>query len=135
MEKILVALNGRDESWGALAHACSLAKRISARISVLLVVESKAAPLEGSTPIESRSRLELLMAAAEAEGIAISFFITEGRYEDEVINFVHANKITLFIHETTEKMTRAANREPAAALRRLRNKIPCRMEVVVQKNI
>lgn len=134
MEKILVALNGRDEAWGALAHACSLAKRIPARISVLLVMESQAVPLEGQPPIESRNRLELLMAAAEAEGIAISFFITEGRYEDEVINFVNANKITLFIHETTEKTTRAANKEPTAALRRLRHKIPCRMEVVVPRN-
>jgi len=143
MEKILIAINGKDEAWEALSHACSLAGRIPAQISVLLVQATVAPAIHQYKTEETeefRKRLELLLEAAKAEGIAINFFITEGDYEDEVISFIKANKISLFIHEThvsngiREKKRKAADKEPAAALSRLRHRIPCRMEVVVPKN-
>jgi nucleotide-binding universal stress UspA family protein len=142
MEKILVAINGREEAWEALSHACSLAGRIHAQLSLLLVQTPEPAlpPYEIEETGEFRKRLALKIEAAKAEGIAINFFITEGNYEDEVIGFINANRISLFIFETRgsngarDRKKRAADKEPAAVLGRLRHKIPCRMEVVVPKN-
>lgn len=142
MEKILVAINDKEEAWEALSHACSLAERICARVSVLLVrpvARPVPPPYEIEETEEYRKRLELQVESAKAEGIAINFFITEGNYEDEVISFINANGISLFIHETRAghgprgKRIKAANMKPAAILGRLRHKIPCRMEVVVPK--
>ncbi|MBV5343308.1 hypothetical protein JZU68_06755, partial [bacterium] len=64
-----------------------------------------------------------------AEGITINYFLTEGNYEDEVINFVNHHKIALLVHETTEGDARSANKE-SALLRALRHRLTCRMELV-----
>lgn len=131
MEKILVAIDGRFGAWAALSHACSLAKRMQVELNVLLVQ----APISacGSADAELaetvRKRLELLLAGAKTEGLVIHYYMTEGGYEDEVIDFVTHHRITLVVYETRGKDARAAAKD-AVALRALRHRLTCRMEVV-----
>ncbi|MCL2457806.1 MAG: universal stress protein [Desulfobulbus sp.] len=132
MENILVAVDGRHGAWEALSHACSLVKRIQAVLYVLLVMppatgKERAGDESGRQSV--RKRLDLHLATAKAEGLIINYFMTEGQYEDEVINFVNHHKIALLVHETRGKNARSAARD-AAVLRALRHRLTCKMEVV-----
>lgn len=132
MEKILVAIDSRRGAWAALAHACSLAKRIQVEVNVLLITPKSAGKGQGGQGGNAdsvRKRLDLQLASAKAEGIGISFFITEGAYEEEVIDFVNHHKIVLLVHEARGKDARSAARD-AAVLRALRHRLSCKMEVV-----
>lgn len=132
MEKILVAIDSRCGAWAALAHACSLAKRIEVDLNVLLII-----PRSGGTHEDMRDgagesvrkRLELQLASAKAEGIAINYFMTEGAYAEEVINFVNHHKIALLVHETGGRDARSAAKD-AVVLRALRHRLTCKLEVV-----
>ena len=70
--------------------------------------------------------------AAKAEGILINYFIAEGRYEKEVINFVNHNKISLLVHEVNYGDARSANRD-LLFLRSLRHRVACTVEIVSTK--
>jgi nucleotide-binding universal stress UspA family protein len=138
MKKILVAIDGKHAAWGALSHACSLAKRIDIQLNVLLVNPPDRTPLSG-TEIEAtdeiRKKLELLIEAAKREGIMVNYYITEGAYDDEVIGFINNHKIKLLVYETLEGDTRSVSKESAASLRTLRHRVACTIEVVVPKKI
>jgi hypothetical protein len=138
MEKVLVAFHDRhiSQGWEAMAHACSLAKRMHVQLNLLLVTGSgdKSYPMVGDSPTAHiKNRLQLLMETAQSEGITINFFITEGNYEDEVIKFVNHNKISLLVHETCEGDCGTAGGETDSALRTLRHRIGCKMEIVAPK--
>ena len=132
MEKVLVAIDNRSGAWGALAHACSLAKRMRVELNVLLIYPRAAGAETGRSDAHGesvRKRLELQLARAQAEGITINYFMTEGPYVEEVIHFVNHHKIALLVHETGGKDARSAARK-AVALRALRHRLTCTMEVV-----
>jgi hypothetical protein len=138
MKKILVAMNGGSAAWGALSHACSLAKRMAVQLNILLVNSlERTGPSHTHSKIEEkdeiRKKLELLIEAAKAEGIMVNYYITEGNYDDEVIKFINNNKITLLVYEIVEGDTRPANKERAASLRTLRHRVACTIEVVAPK--
>jgi len=135
MEKILVAIDSKHGAWEALSHACSLAKRIDVRLNVLLVIppdRQKLSCTEKEVEEAIKKRLELSVEAAKAEGILINYFIAEGKYEEEVINFVNQNRISLLVHEANDGETRPAGREPFF-LRSLRHRISCTVEIVSTK--
>jgi nucleotide-binding universal stress UspA family protein len=136
MKKILVAIDGGNAAWEALSHACSLAKRIDVQLNVLLVnpPDRKYLPRsEIEVKNEIRKKLGLLIEAAKAEGIKVNYYISEGNYEDEVISFINNNKITLLVYETLEGDMRPAIKESTAALRSLRHRVACTIEVVAPK--
>jgi nucleotide-binding universal stress UspA family protein len=135
MEKILVAIDSRHGAWEALSHACSLAKRIDATLNVLLVVPLKRQKTPGSKKeVEEaiRKRLELSIEAAKAEGIRINYYIAEGKYEEEIINFINHNKTLLLVHEANDRDARSAHRDQIF-LRSLRHRIACTVEIVSTK--
>lgn len=132
MEKILVAIDARRGAWAALSHACSLAKRMEVELNVLLIsprISGQGRGECGEPEPAVRKRLELLLETAKAEGITINYFLTEGAYEDEVINFVNHHKIALLVYETRGRDARSAATD-AVALRALRHRLTCKMEVV-----
>jgi len=136
MEKILIAIDSKHGAWAALAHACSLAKRIDVQLNVLLVIpltKPRLSHAEAEARTHIKKRLELLIEAAKSKGITINYYIVEGNYDDEVINFVNHNKITLLVHETREGDSGPASNEPGASLRSLRHRIECKMEIVAPK--
>jgi len=135
MENILVALSGKHGAWEALSRACSLARRIHVRLNVLLVSPPPMQNLSHSdAELEAtvRQRLELLLEVFKSEGIHINYFVTEGVYEEEVIAFVHNNKVTLLVYEVSEGDARGADRD-SVSLRSIRHRIACRVETVAPK--
>lgn len=104
MERVLVSMNARQGAWEAFSRAISLARRMDARIYALLVLPPRA-ETRGSMDRNIagvRERLELLIEAAKSEKIQIDYFISEGKYEEEVIRFIDQNKITLLVVESSE---------------------------------
>nr|WP_321464420.1 universal stress protein [uncultured Desulfobulbus sp.] len=132
MEKILVAIDARHGAWAALSHACSLAKRMEVELNVLLITPlstGRTGALQNELDSVVKKRLQLLLETAKTEGITVNYFMTEGSYEDEVIDFVNHHKIALLVHETRGKDARSAAKE-AIALRALRHRLHCKVEVV-----
>lgn len=135
MESILVAIDARHGAWEALSHAFSLARRIALQLNILRVKPSAHRALSiGETGLEAaiQERLELQIEVAKAEGIRINYFVTEGSYEDEVIDFVRNNRITLLVCEVCEGDVRGMERE-LASLRSIRHRVTCRVETVFPK--
>ncbi|MDR3043912.1 MAG: universal stress protein [Desulfovibrio sp.] len=128
MERILVGIDERRAHWEALAHGCSLARRIRARLYVLFVNGTRAGASGGAV----RQRLELLVGAAKAEGVPVEYFIAEGGYEDAIVSFVNTHGITLLIHEAAP-IDHAATGHAVSALQALRHRISCRVEIVNPK--
>jgi len=132
MERILVSMNCRNGSWGAWSRAISLARRIDAKLYVLLVLPAsiKGAGIEeNNAPCGTRERLELLIEIAKSEGARIDYFISQGNYEEEVIRFVQQNRITLLIAESPDRDGPHPERD-SAQIRQIQHRIACRVELV-----
>ena len=113
-------------------NRCSLVRRIEAKLFVLLVLNpsdkrNSRSELEQSK--EVRTRLELLLETAKSEGVKIDYFITEGSYEEKVIEFVRENRISLLVLEQNHGEATL----DSAALMAIRHRIACRVEVVAPK--
>ncbi len=136
MERVLVPIDSRYGAWEALSHAHSLAGRLNMELHILLIQPvPKKRVIRASSAIqdEMRKRLMHFIENAKTEGITVNHYVTEGDYTEEVISFAQHNKITLVIHETRNGAIRANGRE-SVAVRTLRHRIPCRMEVVFPKS-
>jgi len=135
MERILVAIDGKQSAWQALSHAFFLAKRIDAQVNVLLILPSLRifqTKEEKERQDAVTQRLSYHIEKAQVEGIRINLFFTEGHYAEEVIRFVNQNKITLVMHEAEQGDMRTAMRE-SSFLQSLRLRVNCRVEVIAPK--
>ncbi len=135
MEQILVGMDTQHGAWEALARACALAKRIEARVHVLLVrppADDGAGKPETVRDAELRKRLERCIQTARADGIAIDYFITEGGYEKEIIRFVRHYRISLLVYEMTERDLRSAQ-QGQWSLQAIRHRIACKVETVAPR--
>lgn len=75
-------------------------------------------------------KLESLLAEDHSERSHINFYYAEGRFEDEVVQFINENKITtLFIGQLE---TRGARQDTKfiELLERIGNRTDCHIEVV-----
>lgn len=124
MERILVAVDQLHPQHEAMAHACSLAKRIQARLYVLFV-HKKSCVITNP----ARQRLELLVGYARTEGIHVEYTILEGGYQESIISFIQNNGITLFIHEL-ERADMGHFERNFSVLQSVRHRISCRVEIV-----
>jgi len=81
---------------------------------------------------EVKRRIDLLIESALADGLQVNYFIAEGNFEEEVINFINCNKITLLVYEAPIDNGRSASKH-STSLRNLRHRIACKIEVVVPR--
>jgi nucleotide-binding universal stress UspA family protein len=139
MEKILVGLDpGKTSLWAAV-HALNLAKRIHARLYFLLVIDPEAPKGSDESLIRQieasmRASLESLIEEGISEGIPVDYYITYGKYDNELIKFVKENRITmLVVGSPTPQDGRLEDFDDL--LERIRHRIDCRIEVVHEKTI
>lgn len=137
MERILVSMDPLQGAWEAWSRAISLAKRIDAKVYALLVLppyDSEEGGIRQQNARGVRKKLELLIEIAKSEGIAIDYFVSEGKYEDEVIRFVDQNRITLLVAELPDGERRHSGRGDPC-LHKIRHRVTCRMELVSPRKI
>jgi nucleotide-binding universal stress UspA family protein len=136
MERILVAMDPLHTHLFAGIHALNLAKRINARVSFLLVFPGST--MQSSNPTENenafavKKNVEALIEEARSDGITVDYYAASGNYENELVNFVHENRVSLLVVESA-----AGQGDSGEAARhfldRLRHRIDCRIEVVNEK--
>lgn len=93
-KNILVPFGKRNSDLKSLYHAFGLAKRIKAKIFVLLFKEENFTP-EQITPLE-KACLEMARSACE-DGIAVSFHIADRRFGVELLNIIKIEHIDLIV--------------------------------------
>jgi len=133
MERLLVSMETRQGAWEAWSRAVSLARRIKATVYALLVVPPQSdlafGPADQELAKAVRKRLDLLVEAAKADGVNVALFVTEGRYEAEVIRFAREHRITLLVAEQAGTDPRGTGRD-ASAIQKIRHLINCPVELV-----
>lgn len=136
MEKILVAMDPLRPHFFAGIHALNLAKRISAKVSFLLVFPPPIYPDVDRTHRENQASVkknaQALIEEARSEGLAVDYYTTYGNYENELVTFVQENKVTLLIVESTDGQGESTDIHKHF-LNKLRHRINCRIEVVIKK--
>lgn len=138
MEKILVGLDpGKTSLWAAV-HALNLAKRIRARVYILLVIDPAAKGSEESlmrqVEASMKASLESLIKGGIADGIPVDYYISYGQYDNELVKFVKENRITmLVVGSPTTQDGRLEDFDDL--LEKIRHRIDCRIEIVHEKSI
>lgn len=132
MERILVSMDHEHGEWAALSRALFLAKRMYARVFVLVVEGSGFEGESGLLPAADNpiiERLELMIEKGRTEGTAVAYFVTTGDFEEEVIRFIDQNKVSLFL---TERYGTGEKREERSmeAFYRIRRRTGCRIELI-----
>ena len=131
MEKILVGIDANHTFWEALDRALCLGPRIQARVCVLVVNP----PNEGKGGGAGRGvlrRVESEIAAATATGANVELFVTEGRFEQELISAARQLKTTLLVAAAAGWDEQGGERE-TENLGRILAGVDCRVELVSPK--
>lgn len=132
MERILVSMDHHYGEWAALSRALFLAKRIAARVFVLVLADCD---IEGGGELPAPpnnpviERLELLIEQGRKEGTAIAYFVTTGDFEEEVIRFITENKVSLFLTERYGAGEKHLGRA-METFYRIRRRTGCRIELI-----
>ncbi|MBU0987500.1 MAG: universal stress protein [Proteobacteria bacterium] len=136
MERILVGVGADRISRWAGVYALNLAKRIQAKVSFLLVIDpaAKKSKLAIADEMDTsvKQNLESLIEEGLSEGILVDYYIAYGPYEDELVNFIKKNQISiLVVGSPADQKAFAGNFKNF--LEKIRHRVDCRIEVVYEK--
>ena len=137
MERILVGMEtGRTSIW-AVVHALNLAKRIKARVFILLVIDDALAKKGKDSFMDEmetsvKASLESLIEKGISDGLSIDYYITRGQYDNELVKFIRGNKITLLVVGSPTDKNYHHN-DFSDFVEKIRHRIDCRIEVVHEK--
>ena len=138
MERILVGMNPEKISRWAGVYALNLAKRIQAKVSFLMVIDPAAEQSKTAISNEAdtyvKESLEALIEEGLSEGIVADYYIAYGRYEDELVNFIKQNHISILVLGSPSEQKTAAGHFKQF-LEKIRHRVDCRIEVVHEKTM
>ncbi|MBW1735984.1 MAG: universal stress protein [Deltaproteobacteria bacterium] len=138
MKRILVGIDSRRPGLWACIHAMSLAKRMGACVSFLLVgnvkgvIPAEDAAEEGINLL--REKLEGMIEKGRSEDISVDFYITHGDFEKELLKFIRENRVTLLVLQAPGD-GKTASQEFSDFLEKISRRIDCRIEVVYERNM
>lgn len=127
MERILVGVGPHTRRLGAAVHALGLARRMNARVSVLVVQEPSREEEERRSSY--RQRLESFIEQARSEGLAVEYYLGQGDYVDELVRFIEEHRITLLVVDQPGAR-RGASPDSGSLIDNIRHRVDCRIEVV-----
>lgn len=138
MEKILVAMDPARTKFYAGIHALNLVKRINAKVLFLLVFPPPTKDIKPSfkkeIAVSVKRRLESLIEEARSDGIAVDYYMVYGDYENEIVNFIQENRITILVIEPPGEQGHLSEAFKYF-LEKIRHRIDCRIEVVNEKPV
>jgi hypothetical protein len=124
--------------WSVI-HVLNLAKRMTAQISVLLVIEpavgSDDQRLQEKEESPIRTRLEKLIIEGRADGIPIDYYLAHGSYKNELIKFIQEKKISLLVLDSPLPGSDGASEKLPELLGEIKLRTHCRIEVVHRKDV
>lgn len=122
-ERILVPLGPRNNELQGVHHALALAERMRANVYILLL--ESLGDRDDLAPWEE-ALLELINNAREA-GLAVSYHIGKGSFEEEVMAFILEEDIDLIVFGGDEAYL-------ASSLLRIKSRAPVKIIQVKKKN-
>ena len=138
MERILVGLDTSEGSLWSGIHALNLAKRIDAKVSFLLVIDPETDKRDLAILDQEKGymtkRLGALIEQGRADGIAVDYFVTHGKFDVEVVKFIKENRITMLVVGLPADQ-KGSSGHFTDLLEKVRHRIDCRIEVVHEKNL
>ena len=138
MEKILAAINPVKTNFNACIHALNLAKRIKAKVLLLLVFSMPAREMKNflkeeiAAPV--KRRLDSFIEEGRSDGIDVDYYLVYGDFESETVSFIQENRITILVVESPPAGGQLAE-DFKFFLERIRHRINCRIEVVNEKPV
>ena len=136
MEKILVALDpGKTSIWAAI-HGLNLARRIRAKVYVLVVSAPKGSvDVEGRLWQDVKEEIEALVEQARSEGISVDLYVAFGHYDEEVVKFIRDNKVTLLVLGVPLPGTGSFRSKFFDFVEKIRQRVDCKIEIVNEKGV
>jgi len=136
MEKILVAVDpGKTSIWTAV-HGLNLARRIRARVYILLVSAPRGAgSAEEFLRQDVKDEIEALVEEARSEDISVDLYVAFGPYDEEVVKFIRDNKITLLVLGVPLPGTGSSRSKFFDFVEKIRRRVDCRIEIVNEKGV
>jgi nucleotide-binding universal stress UspA family protein len=125
-KKILVPLGMDSKDLKGVYHALALAERMQARV-IILRVEPQDAGNGGETEAWIKRVLLDLVNSATQQGLAVSYHIGHGLFEEEVFRLLTEENIDLVVFGSEEKQI-------AQSLLRIRSRIPIQIIQVKEKS-
>ncbi len=136
MERVLVALEPGKTSIWTVVHGLNLARRIRARVFILLVSETRVAEgVERRLREDLQEEIESLIEEARSEEIEVELYMAYGEYDDEVVRFIKDNKITLLVLGVPLSKRGGTTSKFLDLVERIRGRVECRIEIVNEKGI
>lgn len=137
MNRILVAVEPAHGSVSAAVYALNLAQRIQAKVSFLLICASSGPTLcrrDGQEVLEVEEELKaLLIDSRRSTGLQADIYVTHGSYENELINFVQENRITLLVIDFPPPGLQEGASIFLDRMMRIKREINCRVVIVSEK--
>ena len=134
MEKILVAMDiGKTSIWTAI-HGLNLARRINAKVHVLIVsARADAKGIEKQLHIHAKEEIDSLIEEARSEGISVDLYMTQGDYEQEIPRFIKQNNINLLIMGIPRLKNGELTTRFYQMVEKIKRRVDCRIEIVNEK--
>jgi K+-sensing histidine kinase KdpD len=138
MNRILVAVETGHPSVSAAVYALNLAQRIQAQISFLLIDHpgDEIDASEGEPNDEftlQKQLLSLISDSSRGDGVKVNFYVGNGPYESELVNFVQQNKISLLIVGFPAPGQQERAGRFLERLMNIKQKINCRIMIASEK--
>ena len=136
MERILVALDPGKTSIWTVVHGLNLARRIRARVYILLVSAPRGAgSAEEFLRQDVKDEIEALVEEARSEHISVDLYVAFGPYDEEVVKFIKDNKITLLVLGVPLPDTGSSSGKFFDFIEKIRRRVDCRIEIVNEKGV
>lgn len=138
MEHILVSIDARQASLGAVYRAIHLAKRIRSSVDVLLVSQPESRPSGKDSPGQEeplRKGLDLMLERGRSDGVAMNYYVAHGDFAEEVIRFAREKKTTLLVLGLPDAAPEGSGQQKEfdKSLARIRQGVKCYIELVQQR--
>ncbi|RJX29151.1 MAG: universal stress protein [Desulfurivibrio sp.] len=137
MNRILVAVETGHHSVSAAVYALNLAQRIQAKISILLIDQPgdgvDAMTMATNDEFTVQKLQALLSDCSRRDGVQVSFYVGNGSYESELVNFVQQNNISLLVVGFPASGQQDGAGRFLERLMNIKQKINCRIMIVSEK--
>ncbi len=138
MYKILVAVETSQPGVSAAVYALNLAQRIQAQISFLLFDQTEG---DGSSAVSKKKKRllyqqqlqSIIVEMSPKTETPVNFYVTNGQYETELVDFVLHNNISLLIVDFPTANHQADTNQFLEKLMSIKQQINCRIMIVSKK--
>ncbi|MGE4557866.1 MAG: universal stress protein [Desulfovibrionaceae bacterium] len=136
MNNVLIAIDSCESSFWMAFYALSLARRVRAKVSILMVVDEELSRMNDpeewiGTP---ETHLESLIAEQNSDAAHVDYYVAKGAFADEVARFIGENGTTSLIVGKPDATDSKSMRAFMSMIEEISKRTRCHIDIV-QKNM